>query len=81
MAHTKSGGTTTQKGQRNPKYLGLKVSGGQPVITGNIILTQNGTQFHPGKNVGQGRNYTLFALKPGTVKFAKLRGKRVVHVV
>lgn len=81
MAHTKSGGTSRQKGQRNPKYLGIKVSGGQTVTTGSILVTQNGTQYRPGKNVGLGRNFTLFALINGIVKFAKLRGKRVVNVV
>ena len=55
----------------NPQYLGVKAYDGQFLKTGSIIVRQRGTKIHPGKNVGQGRDFTLFALKDGTVKFIK----------
>ena len=55
----------------NPQYLGVKAYDGQKLTTGSIIVRQRGTKIHPGKNVGQGRDFTLFALKDGTVKFIK----------
>ena len=55
----------------NPQYLGVKAYDGQFLRTGSIIVRQRGTKIHPGKNVGQGRDFTLFALKDGTVKFIK----------
>ena len=55
----------------NPQYLGVKAYDGQFLKTGSIIVRQRGTKFHPGKNVGQGRDFTLFALKDGKVKFVK----------
>ena len=55
----------------NPQYLGVKVYDGQFLKTGSIIVRQRGTRIHPGKNVGQGRDFTLFALKDGKVKFVK----------
>ncbi|MEO7051784.1 MAG: 50S ribosomal protein L27 [Rhodanobacter sp.] len=67
----------------NPKYLGVKIYGGQAIEAGNIIIRQRGTQFHPGTGVGLGRDHTLFALVDGTVKFA-VRGdknRRFVDVV
>ncbi len=69
MAHKKAGGSTRNGRDSNPKYLGVKLFGGQAVAAGNIIVRQRGTQFHPGPNVGLGRDHTLFALKDGTVKF------------
>ena len=69
MAHKKAGGSTRNGRDSNPKYLGVKIYGGQAVEAGNIIVRQRGTQFHPGKNVGLGRDHTLFALKDGTVEF------------
>ena len=69
MAHKKAGGSTRKGRDSNPKYLGVKLFGGQAVSAGNIIVRQRGTQFHPGPNVGLGRDHTLFALKDGTVKF------------
>ncbi|MBK9657078.1 MAG: 50S ribosomal protein L27 [Rhodanobacteraceae bacterium] len=69
MAHKKAGGSTRNGRDSNPKYLGVKLFGGQAVSAGNIIVRQRGTQFHPGPNVGLGRDHTLFALKDGTVKF------------
>lgn len=69
MAHKKAGGSTRNGRDSNPKYLGIKLYGGQAVDAGNIIVRQRGTQFHPGKNVGLGRDHTLFALANGTVAF------------
>jgi large subunit ribosomal protein L27 len=69
MAHKKAGGSTRNGRDSNPKYLGVKIYGGQVVEAGNIIVRQRGTQFHPGAGVGVGRDHTLFALVDGTVKF------------
>jgi large subunit ribosomal protein L27 len=74
MAHKKAGGSTRNGRDSNPKYLGVKLYGGEAVRAGNIIVRQRGTQFHPGKNVGLGRDHTLFALVDGTVEF-KVAGK------
>ena len=70
MAHKKAGGSTRNGRDSNPKYLGVKIYGGQAVEAGNIIIRQRGTQFHPGTNVGLGRDHTLFALEDGTVEFS-----------
>ena len=82
MAHKKAGGSTRNGRDSNPKYLGVKRYGGEAVIAGNIIVRQRGTQFHPGENVGIGRDHTLFALAEGKVKFQKcgLPKRRVVSV-
>ncbi|MDX1571950.1 MAG: 50S ribosomal protein L27 [Xanthomonadales bacterium] len=69
MAHKKAGGSTRNGRDSNPKYLGVKRFGGENVIAGNIIVRQRGTKFHPGENVGIGRDHTLFALVDGQVKF------------
>ncbi len=69
MAHKKAGGSTRNGRDSNPKYLGVKRYGGESVLAGNIIVRQRGTHFHAGDNVGVGRDYTLFALKDGKVKF------------
>ncbi len=69
MAHKKAGGSTRNGRDSNPKMLGLKKSGGQHVLAGNIIVRQRGTQYHPGENVGMGRDHTLFALTEGNVVF------------
>jgi large subunit ribosomal protein L27 len=74
MAHKKAGGSTRNGRDSNPKYLGVKAYGGESVIAGNIIVRQRGTRFHPGKNVGLGRDHTLFALTDGVVRFDQ-RGK------
>jgi large subunit ribosomal protein L27 len=77
MAHKKGVGSSRNGRDSNPKYLGVKIYGGQAVNAGNIIVRQRGTQFHPGVNVGLGRDHTLFALADGTVEFAtKGRDKR-----
>jgi len=69
MAHKKAGGSTRNGRDSNPKYLGVKCYGGEPVVAGNIIVRQRGTRFHAGDNVGIGRDHTLFALTDGKVKF------------
>ena len=69
MAHKKAGGSTRNGRDSNPKYLGVKRYGGEPVLAGNIIVRQRGTRFHAGDNVGIGRDHTLFALTEGKVKF------------
>jgi len=70
MAHKKAGGSTRNGRDSNPKYLGIKVYGGQFVTAGSIIVRQRGTKFHPGNNVGLGRDHTIFALTDGIVGFA-----------
>ena len=69
MAHKKAGGSTRNGRDSNPKYLGVKIYGGQAIDAGNIIVRQRGTRFHAGDNVGVGRDHTLFALANGTVRF------------
>ncbi len=75
MAHKKAGGTTSNLRTSNPKYLGVKLFGGQFANVGNIILRQRGNKFRPGANVGQGKDFTLFALKEGFIKFVEKRIK------
>ena len=69
MAHKKAGGSTRNGRDSNPKYLGVKVYGGQTVNAGNIIVRQRGTRFHPGSGVGLGRDHTIFAIVDGIVEF------------
>lgn len=79
MAHKKGQSATKNLSDSNPKYRGVKKFGGEKVIAGNIIIRQCGTRFRPGKNVGCGRDFTLFALADGVVKFEKkLRRVNVV---
>jgi large subunit ribosomal protein L27 len=82
MAHKKAGGSTRNGRDSNPKYLGVKIYGGQAVEAGNIIVRQRGTQFHPGPGVGLGRDHTLFALVDGEVKFSThgVNSRRTVSV-
>jgi large subunit ribosomal protein L27 len=75
MAHKKAGGSTRNGRDSQSKRLGVKKSGGQFVLAGNIIVRQRGTQFHPGENVGCGRDHTLFAKSEGYVRFVT-RGPR-----
>lgn len=75
MAHKKAGGSTRNGRDSNPKYLGVKIYGGEPIEAGNIIVRQRGTRFHPGTGVGLGRDHTLFALIKGKVQF-KTRGPK-----
>ena len=76
MAHKKGQGSIKNGRDSNPKMLGVKRYGGQSVSAGSIIVRQRGTKFHPGKNVGLGKDFTLFALKDGKVSFDK-GGRRV----
>lgn len=76
MAHKKGEGSVKNGRDSNSKRLGVKIFGGQPAITGNIILRQRGTEYHPGKNVGVGKDFTLFALTDGLVEFKKGRQDR-----
>lgn len=74
MAHKKGVGSTRNGRDSNPQYLGVKKYGGERVIAGNIIVRQRGTKFHPGHNVGRGKDDTLFALADGVVTFER-RGR------
>jgi large subunit ribosomal protein L27 len=81
MAHKKGGGSSGNNRDSESKRLGVKKSGGEQVRCGNIIIRQRGTKFHPGQNVGMGRDYTLFATIDGYVKFEHMRrGKKRVSV-
>lgn len=75
MAHKKAGGSSRNGRDSESKRLGVKVYGGEAINAGGIIVRQRGTRFHAGENVGVGKDYTLFALKGGTVKFG-VRGAR-----
>ena len=76
MAHKKGEGSVKNGRDSNSKRLGVKIFGGQPAIAGNILVRQRGTVYHPGKNVGVGKDYTLFALTDGVVEFKKGRQNR-----
>ncbi|MCB2198656.1 50S ribosomal protein L27 [bacterium] len=82
MAHKKGGGSSRNGRDSNPQYLGVKAYGGEAVTAGSIIVRQRGTNVHPGKNVGKGKDDTLFALVDGVVEFsnAGLR-RKTVHVM
>ncbi len=76
MAHKKAGGSS-RNGRDSPgQRLGVKKFGGEAVVAGNIIVRQRGTKWHPGRNVGLGRDHTLFALTPGRVQFGSGKGGR-----
>jgi len=83
MAHKKADGSSRNGRDSNPKMLGVKRYGGQFVPAGNILVRQRGTQFHPGLNVGVGKDYTLFAKVDGVVEFTVKgeRQRRTVNVV
>ncbi len=80
MAHKKGVGSSRNGRDSNPKRLGVKRYAGEKVLAGNILVRQRGTRFHPGNNVGRGRDDTLFAKADGVVKFENLRRRRVVSV-
>lgn len=81
MAHKKAGGSSRNGRDSNPQYRGVKRYGGEPVRAGNIIVRQVGTKIYPGNNVGMGRDFTLFALIDGKVKFERWgRDRRRVHI-
>ena len=90
MAHRKAGGSAKNLTDSKPKYLGTKLYAGETAKAGSIIIRQRGTKILPGKNVGIGKDHTLFALASGTVKFGTKRKvnfnrtssvKKVVHVI
>jgi len=82
MAHKKGMGSSKNGRDSNPKYLGVKSADGQNISAGSIIVKQNGTKIHPGKNVGRGKDFTLFALTDGKVKFHNLgKTKKQVSIV
>jgi len=76
MAHKKGQGSVKNGRDSNSKRLGVKKFGGEVVIAGNILIRQRGTKWHPGANVGMGKDHTLFALKDGNVFFDK-KGRRI----
>lgn len=76
MAHKKGQGSTRNGRDSNPQYLGVKKFGGEKVLSGNILVRQRGTKFHPGVNVKKGNDDTLFAVADGVVKFEVKRGNR-----
>ena len=82
MAHKKAGGSSKNGRDSESKRLGIKLFGGQAARAGNIILRQRGTRFHPGANVGCGRDHTLFATADGFVKFNRKgpRSRRMVSI-
>ena len=77
MAHKKAGGSSRNGRDSAGRRLGVKKFGGEAVIAGNIIVRQRGTKFHPGENVGMGKDHTLFALCDGNVSFRQRAGKRM----
>lgn len=90
MAHRKAGGTAKNLRDSNPKYLGTKLADGQKAQAGSVIIRQRGTVIMAGTNVGMGKDHTLFALKPGLVKFCSKRKtgfnnktlvKKIVNVI
>lgn len=90
MAHKKAGGSAKNLNDSNPKYLGVKANMGETVKIGSIIVRQRGTTVLPGKNVGMGKDHTLFALKAGIVEFKNKRKenfdssvstRKIVHVI
>ena len=76
MAHKKGAGSSRNGRESESKRLGVKLYGGQAVKAGNILVRQRGTVHHPGKNVGMGKDHTLFAMTDGTVKFSRKRDNR-----
>jgi len=81
MAHKKGQGSTSNGRDSNAQYRGVKKFGGERVVAGNIIVRQLGTKFHKGENVGMGKDYTLFALSNGIVKFTERMGRKYINVV
>ncbi|MEM5948906.1 50S ribosomal protein L27 [Spirochaetia bacterium 38H-sp] len=81
MAHKKGGGSSKNGRDSKSKRLGVKRFGGQMVKAGEIIVRQRGTKFHPGNNVGLGKDFTIFAKTEGVVKFRLRRGKKLIDIV
>ena len=80
MSHKKGGGSSSNGRDSNSKRLGVKKYGGEAVIPGNIIVRQRGTHFRPGNNVGMGKDYTIFSLIDGHVKFETKLGRKHISV-
>jgi large subunit ribosomal protein L27 len=78
MAHKKGEGSVKNGRDSHSKRLGVKIYGGQPAISGNIIVRQRGTVYHPGKNVGLGKDFTLFALVDGVVEYRKTKNDKTL---
>jgi large subunit ribosomal protein L27 len=78
MAHKKGEGSVKNGRDSQSKRLGVKIYGGQSAAAGNIIIRQRGTVYHPGKNVGVGRDFSIFALTDGVVEFKKAKGDRTL---
>ncbi|RLK55194.1 50S ribosomal protein L27 [Actinokineospora cianjurensis] len=81
MAHKKGASSSRNGRDSNAQYLGVKRYGGQVVKSGEILIRQRGTKFHPGVNVGRGKDDTLFALSAGSVQFGSKRGRKTVNIV
>lgn len=81
MSKKKQGGKLSQQKRTQPKYLGLKVSDGETVSEGQILIRQRGTKFAPGKGVKVGRDHTIYSMTKGKVKFGKKLGKSIVSVL
>jgi large subunit ribosomal protein L27 len=80
MSHKKGQGSSRNGRDSNGQRRGMKVFGGQQVTAGSILVRQVGTRIHPGRNVGLGRDFTLFALRDGVVKYGKSRGRVVAEI-
>ncbi len=80
MAHKKGGGSSRNGRDSNPQYLGVKRFADERVLPGNILIRQRGTKFHPGQNVGMGKDHTLFAKAAGVVKFEGNDARRKISV-
>lgn len=80
MAHKKAGGSSKNGRDSNSQRLGAKAYGGQTVTGGSILMRQRGTKFHPGVNVGRGKDDTLFAKIAGVVEYATKQGRRVINI-
>lgn len=81
MAHKKAGGSSKNGRDSNPQYRGIKAYGGQKITAGSIIVRQVGSTFHAGDNVGRGKDFTLFALQDGFVKFSSKAKKSFVSII
>jgi len=81
MSKTKGGGSTRNGRDSNAQRLGVKVFGGTEITAGTILVRQRGTKFHPGKNVGKGKDDTLFSLVDGSVEFGRSRGRKMISVL
>lgn len=80
MAHKKGQGSTRNGRDSNPKFRGVKCHDGQAVLAGNILVRQTGTKIHPGRNVGMGRDFTLFALTSGVVSYSRRRSQTIAKI-